>query len=59
MPSWYTIAIALCLIMALALIAGSPAAQSKQVKVCAEITLPEKGKCVTKTIHGYKVRVCG
>lgn len=34
-------------------------AQAETVKVCAEVKLPEKGKCITRTIHGYKVRICG
>ena len=33
-------------------------AHGKTVNVCTEIKLPEKGKCIYKTVHGYKVRVC-
>lgn len=43
----------------LALCAGVKKSPAEEVKVCATITLPEKGKCITRTIHGYKVRVCG
>jgi hypothetical protein len=32
--------------------------EAKSVKVCATVTLPAPGKCITRRIHGYKVRVC-
>ena len=40
------------------LIVFAGVSKAKTVNVCVSLTLPAKGKCITRTIHGYKVRVC-
>jgi len=47
----------------LVLLAGVEQAEARTVRVCAgshctTITLPKKGKCIYRTIRGYRVRVC-
>lgn len=39
-------------------LAGTQNLGAKAVRVCADIDLPAPGKCVHKTIHGYRVSVC-
>ena len=40
------------------LIVFAGVSKAKAVNVCVSLTLPASGKCIYKTVRGYKVRVC-
>ena len=43
-------------IIGMCILASTP--QAREVNVCVSIALPAKGKCIYKTVRGYKVRIC-
>ena len=52
---WLLVAVGL---LVLVLASGVKQAQSKTVKVCVNIQLPQPGKCRYFVHKGYRVRVC-
>jgi len=52
---WLVITIGLLLLV---LASGVKQAESKTVKVCVSIQLPQPGKCRYFVHKGYRVRVC-
>jgi hypothetical protein len=54
---WAVLFLVVFLIVFVAL-AGTQNLGAKTVRVCADVNLPAPGKCIYKTIRGYRVSVC-
>lgn len=54
---WAALFLIVFLIVFVAL-AGTQDLTARTVRVCADIDLPAQGKCIHKTIRGFRVSVC-